>query len=699
MFLFLLLSCGDAVESGLSTETTFQSVETATTHHDDSQTLAVTVTLDGEPVEGALVFQGGRAEVKVLTDAHGMATFLTDSSVAGDQFIMASHHDARVQGVLIPHPAETENSVAISLTTFDLTDNTAFEFQLPGSPHERDTTDYCAHCHVTINEDWYESQHRTAASNPHLQDLYAGVASKISTQMACDNAGGNWWYGLVPGETITGPRCYLGDGVLPALNEDCGVTEPCDEVATEVGICADCHAPGINGEVGGRGLLEATGNAYESGVFCDVCHSVESVDITNPNPGVGGRLNIVRPSEPSISPLLGEWEPLTFGPLYDVANPFMGAVQRDHYHSAELCAGCHQYEQPVLLPGVSIDKKRWPTGKMPIHTTFEEWEVSPLGLSGTPCQACHMPPNPEAGNASDLYNVFMDLEPGIAAGWERDPGVVKHHSWIGPRSEGGVMLRVAAALDLETSNKGDTFTVTATVTNAGAGHALPTGEPLRSIILLVEATCDDAPLSAIGGDTVPDYGGHAAMRSAAEGFEVWPEAIIGDHIRVVNQTNEYHDYVGTGPFGDGRFSALEKGLPITTFVGESTILSVDAKGTVTLDDPLLPGTHAYRISNENTLPAVDGNALEWAGAPGFAFARVTIGQDGERMVPHFMATDIVSDNRILPAQSSGSTHIFDSTGCDEPTSHAILLYRPLPMALSEERRWSEPDQVIAEATR
>jgi hypothetical protein len=144
---------------------------------------------------------------------------------------------------------------------------------------------------------------------------------------------------------------------------------------------------------------------------------------------------------------------------------------------------------------------------------------------------------------------------------------------------------------------------------------------------------------------------------------------------------------------------MEKGLPITTFVGESTILSVDAKGTVTLDDPLLSGTHAYRISNENTLPAVDGSALEWAGAPGFAFARVTIGQGGERMVPHFMATDIVSDNRILPAQSSGTTHIFDSTGCKKPTSHAVLLYRPLPSELSNERLWSEPDQVIAEATR
>lgn len=279
MFLLLLFGCGDALESGQPTETTFQWVETATTYDDDSQSLAVLVTLDGAPVEGAFVYQGGRADVKVLTDASGMATFLTDASVPGDQFVMASHHDARVKGVVIPAPTETGNSVEIALTTFDLTDNTAFEFQLPGTPHQRDTTAYCAHCHVTINEDWYESQHRTAASNPHLHDLYAGVATNISTETACDTAGGNWWTGLVPGETSTAPRCYLGDGVLPTLNDDCGVTEPCDEVATDVGICADCHAPGINGKVGGRGLLEATDNAYESGVFCDVCHSVESVDI------------------------------------------------------------------------------------------------------------------------------------------------------------------------------------------------------------------------------------------------------------------------------------------------------------------------------------------------------------------------------------------------------------------------------------
>ena len=49
-------------------------------------------------------------------------------------------------------------------------------------------------------------------------------------------------------------------------------TQPCDTVATEFGGCADCHAPAINGRLGGRDLLEATDFSYDYGVHCDFCH-------------------------------------------------------------------------------------------------------------------------------------------------------------------------------------------------------------------------------------------------------------------------------------------------------------------------------------------------------------------------------------------------------------------------------------------
>ena len=92
---------------------------------------------------------------------------------------------------------------------------------------------------------------------------------------------------------------------MPTLNEGCGEDGPCDGVAENTGGCADCHAPGINGALGGRDLLEATGYAYSYGVHCDVCHKVEDIDL-DAAPGVAGRLKILRPTEASPSPGCGD---------------------------------------------------------------------------------------------------------------------------------------------------------------------------------------------------------------------------------------------------------------------------------------------------------------------------------------------------------------------------------------------------------
>ena len=64
--------------------------------------------------------------------------------------------------------------------------------------------------------------------------------------------------GLSPGSAKSVERCYLGAGVLGALNDGCGTDKACDGVAKNFGGCADCHAPGIDGKLGGRDLLEAS---------------------------------------------------------------------------------------------------------------------------------------------------------------------------------------------------------------------------------------------------------------------------------------------------------------------------------------------------------------------------------------------------------------------------------------------------------
>ncbi|MEC7948771.1 MAG: hypothetical protein VX265_14485, partial [Myxococcota bacterium] len=655
-----------------------------------ARSVEVRVTLDGAPLAGVPVTQPG-SDVAAVTDAAGAATLELDLSV-GTPAVAVSHPEARIGGLEL-YERHFESGVDIDLARYETGDNPLYIFQDPGTPERNDNTNYCSHCHVTINADWMDSVHRTAASNPVLHDVYAGTADAYADPAVCEARGGTWATGIGPGTAAAAERCYLGAGTLPDLNPDCGAASPCDGVAEQTGACADCHAPGIDGELGGRDLLDAVGLSHDYGVHCDVCHKVESIDLESPEPGVAGRLRILRPSEEGTT--AGPWAPLAFGPYGDVLNPRMGSVERDHFKDATMCSGCHEYDQPVLVPGASIDPARWPEGRLPVHSTYSELVDGPLG-AGVPCQSCHMPPDPDAGNSADLGNVF-DLEGGVAAGWMRHPGAVRRHVWFGPRHPEQRMLELAATVQLETRTEADALIVEATVTNSGPGHAIPTGEPLRSMVLVVEARCGSVRLPAVGGDAVPDVGGARDQRDAAEGWTVWPGAQPGQRLRVVSRPGGFVDYEGFGPFGDGTFSVEEKGLPVETVVGEVGIVAVAGDGTLTLDGPLPSGDRAYRVDPGDSLPAEGEAARGLAGLPGAAFARVMVDAAGNRMVPHHAAVDVVSDNRILPTRRATSTHRF-ALGCADPVASAVLLHRPYPLPLARERGWTMAEAVMAVGT-
>lgn len=650
---------------------------------DPDAPVTITVTLDGLPVEGARVTQGG-ATTFTLTDADGRTTVQVDHRVRGEVVFMASVPSARIQGAGWT-PGRT--ALAIALTSYDPADNPAYHFQDPGEPTRRETTGQCAHCHVTLTEDWFASPHRGAASNPTLHDLYSGSAAAFDTPAACASAGGRW---IAGGAGKVGGRCVLGASVLAALNPEACSGGECDGTPTRFGACADCHAPGIDGPLGGRDLRDAEGFARDYGVHCDVCHKVAALEPAGP-PGVGGRLVVQRPSERSPSIALGVWKPLTFGPDHDVPNPRMGLVQRDHFREAAFCAGCHQYEQP----GGGLDPVRWPEGRLPIHTTHEEWLASPKNPD-TPCQSCHMPPSASAWNSADLQ-LFGEDAAGVAAGWRRPIGSVSGHGFVGPRQRESGLLEQAATLDIVKVVEGERVTARVTVANVLAGHAIPTGEPLRSLVLLVEARCGDVALAAIGGDAVPDFGGAHDRKGVGEDWSLWPGAEVGDALRVVARPGGYFEYQGFGPFSDGRFDAAAKGMPIERVVGEARVVAVDADGRVALDRPLPAGDVVYR-GRGGGLPEDGTPATARAGASGFAFARVLVGADGSRMVPHFRAVDVASDNRLLPGRTWTSEHVFAST-CEAPTVHAVLVHRAYPQALADERGWTLTESVMVRAVR
>lgn len=679
-----------ASESSESSESSEGTSETTseTGELPDSIERMVEVTLDGEPIEGATVIQGG-ANQGVSTDAEGRALAIIDTTITGDLGLMASHPLARTKGqfVLVDDPSV----MRFELVRFAVGDNEAYLFNPPGLPDVEGTTLQCGHCHNQLKTSWYDSPHRKSASNPAVQDIYAGVASAYADQASCTSAGGQWWIGVVPGTAELAPRCYLGVGTLPDLDGSCGQDSACDQVASDFGGCADCHAPAIDGVVGGRDLLEAVGTSYEAGVHCDLCHKVESIDL-EAAPGVAGRLRLNRPLEPSMSPGVGAWAPLAFGPYTDVPNPRMGASARTHFLDAEFCAGCHQLDQAALVPGTSLDPTRWPEGVLPAHSTYEEWRGGPF-FGVAPCSSCHMPADPEAGNGADLTAAQLAMQ-GFAFGWLRPPGSVREHSWIGPRTPSSGMLQLAAAIFIDASLVDGTLSAQITVRNVGAGHAIPTGEPLRSLLLFVRARCGDQTLLAIDGDVIPEFGGWLDRKLGPEDWSLWPGAAIGDVVRVVDDAG-WHDYEGFGPFGDGSFDPSEKGLAKLRFVGESTITAINGD-QVEFDVPLPVGDIAYRGRPDAFADPSSAQAV--AGAPGFAFARVLADAQGEPMVPHHRAIDVVSDNRILPQAEWTSTHVF-AASCADPVVDALLVHRPYPVGLAEERGWENHQQVMVEVSK
>lgn len=670
-------------ESGPEDETAVEESEAPVAPFD----VAVEVTLDGQPAEGVIILQGGRT-THWRTDASGRVTVQVDTSIDGDWVLHASHPDARIEWVMLDEPPE--EPLTLALVRFDRSDNEQYVFQDPGTPEINQTTAYCSHCHRTLVDDWFDSAHSRSSSNPVLHDVYTGTAHALAEEAACISAGGKWWTGRAPGGGDDVAKCYLGDGALPSYNAGCGDSAPCDDVATETGACADCHAPAIDGVLGGRDLLEAEGLSYLYGVHCDFCHKVESVDLEAPA-GVAGRLKVIRPSE--TGSMIDPFSPLMFGPYHDVPNPRMGSVQRDHFLEAPFCAGCHEQDQELVPVGSELDRSRWPDG-LPVQSTYSEWLAGPYS-PGAPCQSCHMPPDADVWNAADLQLFETGMGGGFAQGWVRPPGTVRRHVWYGPRSPESGMLQAAAALDVEHGLEDGELVVRVVTTNAGAGHAIPTGEPMRSLVLHVEATCEGATLQPVGGHVVPDFGGHLGRREAGEDWSRWLGAKPGQVLRVVRRTGEWHDYPGVGRFGDGSFSAEEKGMPVEVFVGQSTVLSVDEEGGVSLDAPLPAGDVVYL--GEPGAPA-DGEASSaLAGAPGFAFARLLVAPDGRRHVHHSSASDLASDNRLMPQQAFTTEHRFEP--CESPAVRAVLVHRAYPVGLARERRWSLMDSVMVEVQR
>jgi len=654
---------------------------------------------DGQPLAGAIVLQGGRShEPTIASAADGSFTLAMKFTGLGIPAIVASKLGYRSAGEeLFSVP---EAPLELVLHAANPPDNEGYVYGKPGQGNDP-TTAYCGHCHVSIAAEFQTSGHARATRAPLLQHRYAGTTAAATTESACLAKGGRWLVGRVPGTASeAAAKCYLGGGVLTDLNPQCGGSGglACDDPAlpqaqrpTAFGGCADCHSPGMDGKAGGRDLHEAVGVAYDNGVHCDFCHKVADVDLEKPA-GTGGRLRVQRPSETIANgPPSSKLRQVMFGPLLDVPNPNMGGSVQPKFATAELCAGCHEHRQAALVPGTTLAARH--ASGLPIHTTYSEWLEGPYGKAEIPCQHCHMPANVELESAADLGT---EETSSITYGFPRPAEQIRRHTFQGPLAKPSPqtprLLDTALAQSLAGTLGDGSLDVTVEVSNIGCGHAVPTGEPMRSVLLLVEADCAGTKLASLGGMTLDEVGGARARGIVGAGLTIgtqaltWPLAAKlakpGDVVRLVRPTGEHHDYDGVGLFAGAQLPASEKGMPVLAWVGEAQVL--DVAGDVLVLDRSLPSQGGDVAYLGDALATVEGQpSLALAGAPGLTFARVLVDPLATVQVPHHRAVDLLRDNRLRPTKVERATFRFAlAPPCSGKVAavKSTLLYRPVPLA-------------------
>ncbi|MBT5876108.1 MAG: hypothetical protein HOH43_21960 [Candidatus Latescibacteria bacterium] len=347
----------------------------------------------------------------------------------------------------------------------------------------------CYLCHRDIYNQWSQSHHAQAVTNPWLQDMYNGTDAEGN-----ENVG--------PGFRIDFPD--------------------------EEGECADCHAPTAALKAPGktdlkvvynRGIVaypieigyksfeqkereRQAGSVDATGIHCDFCHKIKNVEV-NDRAGVNGAIEMhrltlkdeKREAEGRL-PMIFAYGPyddvINFSPVSNAAvtSP-MVASYNPIYTQSEYCSSCHQHQNEF---------------GMPFMDTYREWEASVYNEAGIECQSCHMKPDYDLGRGTFVNGDAEKFWTPVEA---RDLSTVKRHDFLGGAEE---MVKNSATLAISAVADTSGISVDISIKNVSAGHHLPSGITLRNMLLLVTATdATGDTLAYTGSERVPDYGGIGAM--------------------------------------------------------------------------------------------------------------------------------------------------------------------------------------------
>jgi nitrate/TMAO reductase-like tetraheme cytochrome c subunit len=198
-------------------------------------------------------------------------------------------------------------------------------------------------------------------------------------------------------------------------------------------VCLRCHSP-LAASSGDLSLIRKV--SWE-GITCDYCHSVQEVTPTKINAVARVEFNGVKS-----------------GPSTDAVSPAHGTRFSKIHTTSLICSTCHDYRNTLGFQ---------------VLTTYSEWEKSTYATGGQQCQSCHM--YGVQGKIVDV-RVTNDSAPGINL-----------HRMPGSRSV--EQLNRAIQSQISATRQGEKVKVVVKLTNAGAGHYVPTGSPMRKLILEV----------------------------------------------------------------------------------------------------------------------------------------------------------------------------------------------------------------------
>lgn len=265
---------------------------------------------------------------------------------------------------------------------------------------------------------------------------------------------------------------FLGDQSLPLV----GGLGYRDDFPRSNGNCAACHVPAVALRDPYAADPTTAQGVEREGVFCDFCHKIQGVapDPTGGRPGVLS-MRMLRPAK-DTQVFFGPYDDVFPGP--DSLNPL--------YKQSRYCAACH-------------DGRFW---GVQVYGEFAEWAASDYVANGISCQSCHMKPD------GKTTRVALEKEGSVL----RAPESIPSHAFSGREDlefmRSAVKMKAQAKLD---SNK-QALIVRVALQNAGAGHHVPSGNPMRNMILLVEAQDGTGRrLELTAGGRVPVWGGEGVQ--------------------------------------------------------------------------------------------------------------------------------------------------------------------------------------------